>query len=160
MRLSGFYEAAVPARVPQVGDVVCIPISPGVQAECRVVAVQGRANPIAILPDGTHVRGWYGRLKPTATPIDPLGETTWIWEKVSPQEVGLYEKYTVTRVDGRSAPGEKHYLCRYYVLDLTHDPFARRALLAYAEACRTRYPELSRDLHQLASDLLDTPGPD
>jgi hypothetical protein len=66
---------------------------------------------------------------------------------------GLYEKFTVTRTDGRSAPGEKHEGCEYFVLDMDHDPFAAPALRAYAMACRTQYPALSRDLVAIVSDL-------
>lgn len=59
---------------------------------------------------------------------------------------GLYAKFHVSRNDGTSGPGEKHYGCEYFVLDLTHDPFAIPALAAYAEACRAEYPLLARDL--------------
>jgi hypothetical protein len=41
---------------------------------------------------------------------------------------GLYDKFNVSRTDGKSAPGEKHAGCRHFVLDLTHDPHARPAL--------------------------------
>jgi hypothetical protein len=59
---------------------------------------------------------------------------------------GLYGKFIVERTDGRSAPGEKHENCEYFVLDLTHDPFALSALDAYAEACEEKYPALAKDL--------------
>lgn len=59
---------------------------------------------------------------------------------------GLYEKFTVTRTDGTSAPGGKHDGCRYFVLDVTHDPFADAALQAYATACRRDYPLLAEDI--------------
>jgi hypothetical protein len=72
---------------------------------------------------------------------------------------GLYRKYDITRTDGRSAAGEKHYLCDYFVLDLKHDPYARKALLAYAEACRSRYPILSSDLFDKADEMLELPEP-
>lgn len=61
---------------------------------------------------------------------------------------GLYEKFRVERTDGRSAPGEKHDGCRYLVLDLDHDPFARVAALEYARACADDYPTLYRDILQ------------
>lgn len=40
------------------------------------------------------------------------------------KERGLYNKFVVLRTDGRSDPGEKHYRCDYFVLDITHDPHA------------------------------------
>lgn len=60
--------------------------------------------------------------------------------------MGLYNKFYVIRTDGKSAPGQKHDNCEYFVLDLTHDPFAKAAIKAYAEACRDEYPRLSADL--------------
>ena len=55
---------------------------------------------------------------------------------------GLYHKYDVIRLDG----SEKHEDCEYFVLDLTHDPFAWSALYSYAKACRHKYPKLADDL--------------
>lgn len=66
---------------------------------------------------------------------------------------GVYEKFTVTRNDGRSAPGEKHDGCRYFVLDLDHDPHARSSLRAYAESCRDTYPGLSAELLALVTHM-------
>lgn len=65
--------------------------------------------------------------------------------------VGLYNKFNVTRTDG---PGGKHDGCRYFVLDLNHDPFARAALIAYADACEGRCPELAADLRAAANEEL------
>jgi hypothetical protein len=59
---------------------------------------------------------------------------------------GLYQKFTVIRNDGRSAPGEKHERCAYFVLDLDHDPFAYEAIRTYAQNCRKKYPALADDL--------------
>lgn len=60
---------------------------------------------------------------------------------------GLYRKFIVTRTDGRSAPGEKHADCEYLVLDLDHDPFARRAAMRYAEECgKGGYTLLAADI--------------
>ena len=57
---------------------------------------------------------------------------------------GLYAKYRpIERAD---APNEKHEDCEYFVLDLTHDPFAREAALMYAFRCRDEYPQLAEDL--------------
>ncbi len=64
---------------------------------------------------------------------------------------GLYEKFTVSRNDGRSDPGEKHHGCTYYVLDLNHDPHAIPALKAYAESCRTDFPALAKDIDTIVS---------
>ena len=59
---------------------------------------------------------------------------------------GLYHKFNVTRADGSSEPGGKHDGCDYFVIDLTHDPFARLAILAYAAACEADFPLLAADL--------------
>jgi len=59
---------------------------------------------------------------------------------------GLYGKFRIERTDGKSAPGEKHDGCEYFVLDLTHDPHAIPALKAYADSCRAEYPLLAADL--------------
>jgi hypothetical protein len=67
---------------------------------------------------------------------------------------GLYKKFEITRTDGSSAPGGKHHGCRYFVLDLTHDPFARAAIGAYADACEGEYPALADDLREYL------PGPE
>jgi len=69
-------------------------------------------------------------------------------------EIGLFNKFTVTRNDGKDAPGEKHDGCEYFVLDLTHDPFAAAAISAYAHACREKYPALARDLCNKANRIL------
>lgn len=59
---------------------------------------------------------------------------------------GIHQKYVVSRKDGRDKPGEKHFRCAYFVLDLTHDKFAEKALEAYAAYCRQECPDLARDL--------------
>ena len=61
-------------------------------------------------------------------------------------ERGLYGKYRVERRDGTDQPGGKHDGCAYFVLDLTHDPFAAPAIRAYASACAGTYPALAADL--------------
>lgn len=73
---------------------------------------------------------------------------------------GLYRKYHIQRADGRDqSPGDKHYGCEYFVLDVTHDPFALPALRSYARACMKTHPALARDLIQwvLAKEL-SSPG--
>ena len=63
---------------------------------------------------------------------------------------GLYQKFVVTRTDGKSAPGEKHDGCEYFVLDVSCDPHAIPALLAYAESCEAEYPLLAADVRKKA----------
>jgi hypothetical protein len=63
-------------------------------------------------------------------------------------------RYGVTRRDGRHLPGEKHYGCSYFVLDLAHDPAAIPALIAYANAVRVTEPALAADLDALVPDLM------
>jgi hypothetical protein len=65
---------------------------------------------------------------------------------------GLYRKYHVERTDNQDWVGRKHDGCNYFVLDLTHDPFAVRALMAYADACRESHPLLAFDLQAQLED--------
>jgi len=69
------------------------------------------------------------------------------------KEKGLYGKFNITRTDGRSDFGEKHYNCSYFVLDLSHDKFSVSALRAYAEACKAEYPQLAKDLLVTALEI-------
>ena len=62
---------------------------------------------------------------------------------------GVYRKFKITRTDGAHRRGGKHDGCAYFVLDLTHDPFALPALAAYAEACAKEFPALAGDLRQI-----------
>jgi hypothetical protein len=64
--------------------------------------------------------------------------------------LGIYRKFEITRTDGTSASGKKHDGCDYFVIDLTHDPYAADALLAYADACESEYPLLTADLRAAA----------
>ena len=66
---------------------------------------------------------------------------------------GIYRKFVVSRTDGKSEPGEKHYRCEYFVLDVDHDPHARPALLAYADSCQSKYPKLAEDVRQMAAGV-------
>ncbi len=68
----------------------------------------------------------------------------------SKNDIGVYRKFRVERTDGGSAPGQKHDGCEYFVLDTTHDPHARAALLAYADSCESKYPTLARDARRMA----------
>ncbi|MBC7860316.1 MAG: hypothetical protein H7Z39_16405 [Burkholderiaceae bacterium] len=67
------------------------------------------------------------------------------------QDQGLYNKFNVTRADGRHAAGEKHADCEYFVLDVSHDKHALPALIAYADSCEADYPLLSADLRSKAT---------
>ena len=66
---------------------------------------------------------------------------------MSEKDLGLYNKYEVRRTDRRDSHKEdKHYDCRYFVLDLDHDKYALPALESYKKACVKEYPELAREL--------------
>lgn len=62
---------------------------------------------------------------------------------------GLYGKFAISRLDGSSEPGGRHHGCRYFTLDLEHDPHAVAALTAYANSCRETHPLLSADLRAI-----------
>lgn len=62
------------------------------------------------------------------------------------EQQGLYQKFAVCRTDGKDARGEKHFGCRYFVLDLDHDPYAGVALGTYALACHKTHERLAEDL--------------
>ena len=66
---------------------------------------------------------------------------------------GLYRKFRIERTDGKSAEGEKHQNCDYFVLDLTHDKHAMPAIKAYIESCRREYPKLAQSLRNLLARL-------
>lgn len=71
------------------------------------------------------------------------------------EKQGVYHKYKVRRTDGRDGPCEKHENCGYFVLDLSHDPFAEPALRAYAAACRGEFPLLADDLEVTADAVAE-----
>lgn len=64
------------------------------------------------------------------------------------KHLGIYNKFYVERTDGKSRLGEKHHECEYFVLDLTHDKFAKAALKAYADECENEYPLLAEDIRK------------
>ena len=66
--------------------------------------------------------------------------------RLDKHECGLYQKFKVERTDGETHHGQKHFRCQYFVLDVTHDPHAIPALLAYALSCENDYPNLANDL--------------
>lgn len=89
---------------------------------------------------------------PVQDPFKPLAK----WDPERPTtEQGLFEKYHICRVDESDGPGGKHENCEYYVLDLTHDPYALEALHYYARACEKTHPELSKDLKRKVKRMFD-----
>jgi hypothetical protein len=73
---------------------------------------------------------------------------------MSDKNRGLYQKFNVSRTDGSSKRGGKHYECQYFVLDLSHDPLALPAIEAYAKAAgRAGYQVLADDLGKIAFQL-------
>lgn len=66
---------------------------------------------------------------------------------------GIYQKFFVERTDGSSAPGGKHHGCRYFVLDLDHDPAAPDTLRKYAEKVAESHPLLSRDILTMVEEI-------
>jgi hypothetical protein len=64
------------------------------------------------------------------------------------QTRGLYQKFKIERTDGKSAPGEKHDGCEYFVLDMDHDKHARAAIEGYVGSLENAgdYPLLAADL--------------
>lgn len=64
-------------------------------------------------------------------------------DETKPAEAqGLFRKFIVERVDN----SPKHSSCEYFVLDVTHDEFAKTALRAYATACQSTHPQLALDI--------------
>lgn len=62
------------------------------------------------------------------------------------QDGKVFNKFNVRRVDGRDRSGGDREDAKYFVLDVTHDPFARQALIAYANACEETHPQLAADI--------------
>lgn len=61
---------------------------------------------------------------------------------------GLENRYSVERLT-ESRSGKTHdENCEYFVLDLTHDPKARMAAIAYANSVSSSNPKLAMDLRQ------------
>jgi hypothetical protein len=72
-------------------------------------------------------------------------------DKEKKKRLGIYEKFIVRRADREDRPGYKHERCQYFVLDVTHDPFAGPALRAYADACeKDGYLVLAAELRDKA----------
>lgn len=85
---------------------------------------------------------------PAAAPFRELAiEATRKHYAEDKRSAGIVAKFQVTRVDGQSAPGGKHHVCQYFVLDLNCDPHAKPAILAYADSCeKDGYKALGADL--------------
>jgi len=64
------------------------------------------------------------------------------------QSRGLSAKFKVERLRPSSS-GVDHTGCRYFVLDITHDPHALPAALAYANSCESEYPFLAEDIRSM-----------
>jgi len=60
----------------------------------------------------------------------------------------VYEKYLVSRVDGRDTPGRDKENARYYVMDWVNDPYAWLAMLYYANIIEDKYPQLAVDIRK------------
>ena len=71
---------------------------------------------------------------------------------IDQHQLGLYEKFKITRTDGKDAPGGKHEHDQYFVLNLTTDKNAIPALAAYADACEADYAQLAADLRGIIAE--------
>jgi hypothetical protein len=69
---------------------------------------------------------------------------------------GIYNKFSVTRNDGRDLNGGDRANAKYFVLDLTYDPYAKDAIAAYAASCIKKYPALAAELIKLTTGI-ETP---
>lgn len=65
---------------------------------------------------------------------------------MSDKPEGLVIKYNVTRLNDVEG---KHISCEYFVLDITHDPRARKAARFYASLVEQEEPQLAQDLYDL-----------
>lgn len=72
------------------------------------------------------------------------------------RKFSLYPKFNVSRTDGEDVQGHKHYRCEYFVLDLTHDPFALGPLRQYADECEREYPVLAADLRKAVDRIAES----
>lgn len=69
-------------------------------------------------------------------------------EELEPK--GIYGKYEIRKTNGKDLDPK----AVYFVLRLDTDPFARAAMLKYAEACQEEAPELARDILVLLGGLV------
>lgn len=63
---------------------------------------------------------------------------------------GIYGKYIIQRSDGKPVDPK----AVYFTLRLDTDPYARVAMLKYAETCQDEQPELARDILVLLGELV------
>lgn len=128
---------------------VAVPTSPQIDnaaTERRPNFVQIKSSADFIRPDLGDRRFWPIELDspPAASAVrEPLSDRD---QNKPAEQQGLFRKFNVSRVDGSDVHGGKHYGCRYYVLDLTHDQHAPAAMRAYAAACRATHPKLAADI--------------
>lgn len=62
----------------------------------------------------------------------------------------LFKKYSIMRTDAMDLiEGDKHFKCSLFVLDVSHDKYAREALAYYAHVCYKTHPQLAYALSQL-----------
>jgi hypothetical protein len=67
---------------------------------------------------------------------------------------GIYPKFVVKRADRKDSYGKKHFGCEYFVLDLSHDPYAEAAIRVYADECqKDGYIRLAQDLRARADAM-------
>lgn len=99
------------------------------------------------LPSAADVYGILSRGDAPASDEEPQADPS---QEGGKDQRGVFNKYRVERLDGKSAPGRKHDGCAYFVLDIDHDPHALPALLAYADSCEEEIPLLARDLRKAA----------
>lgn len=75
----------------------------------------------------------------------------------------IHRKFDVKRTDRRDRnPGDKHYGCFHWVLDIDHDPHAMPTMGFYAKLCKETHPQLSSDIMMVVKGLRDphsTPVP-
>ncbi len=75
---------------------------------------------------------------------------------VSNQQLGIIDKYNVSRRDGRDSESGDRAGARYFVLDTTFDCHALPAIAAYAQSCEQAYPLLAADLRAIAAKQVAT----
>lgn len=65
-----------------------------------------------------------------------------------------FTRFALSRTDGQDGHGMPHHGCEYFVLDITCDPFAVPALIAYARACQAGQPQLAEELYSRVGDRM------
>lgn len=101
----------------------------------------------------------------TAQPVRPIAAPT-VFEEPEPEEprvdqkqAGLYNKYNVSRVDGRDKEGGDRFGAQYFVLDVVFDPAARIAATIYAVVARQMgYEALADDMERAMENFYSQVG--